>query len=154
MVATPTKNAAIASWGRENWTNVLCLSRLVLVPSAPKNAATFLMMRSIRRLSSRWTHLVTYADTMMQHTGHICVAAGWEYRGLTPPEPAYRVNGVLRSRKSGPRTYSHEEMLARGAEYIGDFGKHKYGHVEAKWPAGDLRQAQQTPHGSPQLDRP
>jgi hypothetical protein len=105
---------------------VLSLSRLAVAPGIPKNAATFLLMRSVRRLSPSWRVLVTYADTWREHTGHIYRVAGWDYRGLTRPERTYTKNGVMVARKAGPRTRTHGEMLGLGAECVGSFAKHRF----------------------------
>lgn len=106
--------------------SVLSLSRLVILPDAPKNSATFLLARSERLLSPAWEVLLTYADTWQGHTGTIYRASGWKHLGLTKPEPIYQIDGRMVSRKAGPRTRSHAEMLAMGAVYIGKFPRHKF----------------------------
>lgn len=123
----PTKDTAAAWWS--DWQAVLTLSRLVLAPDVPKNAATFLLMRSIRLLDPRWRCLLTYADTWREHTGHIYRAAGWEYLGLTDPRPTYVINGRMAATKHGLTTWTHAEMLARGAECVGSFAKHRYRYI-------------------------
>ena len=57
----PTRSAAAAWWLDPD--EVLVLSRLVIIPGTPKNAATFLLMRSVKMLDPRWKCLLTYADT-------------------------------------------------------------------------------------------
>lgn len=59
----PIKQAAVAC-SREEWRTVLQLSRTVLVPEAPKNAASFLIGRSIRliRRDRRYHYLLSFAD--------------------------------------------------------------------------------------------
>lgn len=106
--------------------NVLSLSRLVLVPGTPKNAATFMLSRSARLISSRWLCLVTYADTWKGHTGRIYKAAGWEELGLTKPEAIYTINGRQVARKCGPKTRTHAEMIALGAVFEGRFPRYKF----------------------------
>jgi hypothetical protein len=123
----PTKTAAAAWW--HDWQQVLTLSRLAIAPCVPKNAATFLLMRSVRMLPTAWPCLLTYADTWQGHTGHIYKAAGWEYLGLTEPERVYVKDGVMIARKAGPHTRTHAEMLALGAECIGAFPKHRYRYI-------------------------
>lgn len=120
----PTRDAAKALWPEPD--AVLSLSRLAIAPDVPKNAATFLLMASVKRLDPRWVCLVTYADTAQGHTGGIYRAAGWEYMGLTKPERLYVKDGVMISRKCGPKTRTHAEMLAIGAECKGAFRKHKF----------------------------
>jgi hypothetical protein len=125
----PTKSAAVATHP-ENWTGVLALSRMAIVPDVPKNAATFLLARSVRLIDrSRWPCLVTYADEWQGHSGGIYRAAGWQYVGLTKPERTYVKDGRMVARKAGPRTRTHTEMLALGASCIGSFRKHKFINV-------------------------
>jgi hypothetical protein len=121
----PIRGAAISIW-RDNPTAVLSLSRLVVVPGTPKNAATFLLARSQNMLSVQWQCLLTYADTWRGHTGTIYRAAGWEYLGLTKPTKIYVKDERLISRKSGPTNRSHNDMLSLGATCLGSFPKHRY----------------------------
>ncbi|MCG8400020.1 MAG: aspartyl-phosphate phosphatase Spo0E family protein [Firmicutes bacterium] len=125
----PTREAGGAVWCNPD--EVLALSRLVLVPEAPRNAATFLLMRSVRMLDQRWRCLLTYADTWRGHTGHIYRAAGWEYLGLTQPKAIFTVDGRLTAIKAGPRTRTHAEMHAMGAKLVGRFPKHRFRYVRA-----------------------
>lgn len=124
----PTRSAAEASWPGGDWRRVLALSRLVIEAKVPANAASFLIGRSIRliRASGAWDFLVTYADEWQGHTGAIYRATNWEYQGLTKPHRTYTRDGVLISRKAGPKTRTHAEMLALGAECVGSFAKHKF----------------------------
>ena len=128
----PTKGAALATFP-EDWQAVLSLSRLAIEPSVPTNGASFFLSRSEKliRLDPRWRCLVTYADEWQGHTGAIYLAAGWEYMGLTKPERTYVRDGVLVARKAGPKTRTHAEMLALGAECVGSFAKHKFRKVLA-----------------------
>lgn len=125
----PIKSAALATFP-PNWKGVLCLSRLVVLPEAPRNACSFLLAGS-RKLIDRalWPCLLTYADEWQGHTGAIYKADNWEYLGKTKPSPCYVLNGRLISRKAGPKTRSHIEMLALGAAFLGSFAKHKYRRV-------------------------
>lgn len=136
----PTRNCAASWW--ENPNEVLSLSRLALLPETPKNAATFLLMNSVKLLDVRWRCLVTYADTMQGHTGHIYRAAGWEYCGLTKPEKRYQINGRLVSRKCAAVTRSHAAMLELGAEYLGDFAMHRFRLIRR---TARIKQAQMQP---------
>lgn len=131
----PTRTAAQAWWPQPE--EVLVLSRLVLEPSVPKNGATFLLSRSVKKIDSRWKCLLTYADTWRGHTGHIYRAAGWEYLGLTKPERTYVVNGRMIARKAGPHTRTHVEMLDLGAEMIGAFQKHRFRLIRKDFPRSD-----------------
>jgi hypothetical protein len=122
----PTKSAGLATYP-ENPQGVLALSRLAIVPDMPTNAASFLIGASIRLIDrDRWPCLVTYADLWRGHTGAIYKATNWVYRGLTKPQPVYILDGRLVSRKAGPKTRTHEEMLRLGAEFLGLFPKHKF----------------------------
>lgn len=124
----PTRTAANATWP-EDWKAVLALSRLVIVPNTPKNAATFLLARSVKMLADCWRCCVTYADTWRGHTGGIYRAAGWEYVGMTKPERVYVIDGRMTARKAGGKTRTHAEMVALGAECVGAFPRHKFRFV-------------------------
>ena len=122
----PTKGAALASYP-ENWKGVLALSRLVVAPGVPKNAATFLLARSVKLIDKdRWPCLVTYADEWRGHTGGIYRASNWVYLGKTKPERTYVLNDRMISRKAGPKTRTHDQMINMGAVMVGSFSKHKY----------------------------
>lgn len=128
----PTRTAATATWPR-NWKGVLSLSRFVIHPDVPTNGASFLLAASARLIAkdSRWECLVTYADEWQNHGGAIYLAAGWEFVGMTKPERVYVKDGAMIARKAGPRTRTHAEMLALGAECIGAFPKRKFRKVLA-----------------------
>lgn len=98
----PTRGAAASFW--KDPEEVLCLSRLVILPGTPKNAATFLLMNSVKRIDPAWRCLITYADTWRGHTGEIYRVAGWEEYGLTKPERTYTIDGRMVARKAGPHT--------------------------------------------------
>lgn len=124
----PIKAAALASWPK-NWQGVLSLTRLVLIPEAPTNAATFLLMKSVGQIrnDARWECLVTYADTWQNHTGMIYKAANWDYQGLTTPEMIWTDDqGRMVQRKRGPKTLTRGDMLDRGYVPQGRFAKHKF----------------------------
>lgn len=122
----PTKSAALATYP-DNWKGVLCLSRLVIKPDAPKNAATFLLSHS-RKLIDRnlWPCLVTYADEWRGHKGTIYLADNWRYIGKTKPERTYVKDGRMVARKAGPHTRTHAEMIALGCEMVGSYSKNKF----------------------------
>lgn len=147
----PTKPAARATWPAD-WTKVLALSRLVITPGVPKNAATFLLMRSVRMIRERadpWRCLVTYADTWRGHTGHIYKAAGWEELGLTDPEEVWvDARGRMVARKAGPTTRTRAEMIALGYESKGRHPKWKFRLVlPPPRPRRDLFTAPRPPGG-------
>jgi hypothetical protein len=128
----PTKSAALATYP-QNWQGVLCLSRLVIKPDVPKNAATFLLSQS-RKLIDRnlWPCLVTYADEWQGHKGTIYLADNWTFVGKTKPERVYVKNGRMVARKAGPHTRTHSEMIALGCELMGSFPKNKYMRLATK----------------------
>ncbi len=126
----PTKSAALATFP-EDWNGVLCLSRLVCVPGLLINACSFLLRHSMRFLDrGRWPCLVTYADEWRGHAGTIYKASGWTETGWTKPERRYVKNGRLVSRKAGPHTRTHAEMLALGCVCMGSFRARRFIHVE------------------------
>lgn len=123
----PTR--AAAETVDEDWRRVLALSRLVIEPDVPGNAASFLLGRSVRIIEAdgRFRTLVTYADTLMGHTGAIYRAANWDYVGMTSPEPVYLdAGGRMVARKAGPNTRTHDEMLRLGCRRVVSPGKHKF----------------------------
>ncbi len=125
----PTKSAALANYPK-NWKAVLVLSRLVVDPGVPKNAASFLIMQSVKliRLDLRWEYLLTYADEWQKHSGAIYKATNWTPLGKTTPEATWiDVNGRMVARKAGPRTRTKAEMLALGHKMIGRFSRHRFG---------------------------
>lgn len=126
----PTKSSALATYP-PNWQGVLSLSRLVIAPGAPKNACTFLLARSMKRIDrTRWPCLVTYADEWQGHTGTIYRAANWTDAGMTQPEATFVVAGRMVSRKAGPKTRTRKEMEFIGATMVGKFAKHKFVHIK------------------------
>ncbi|MCK4823304.1 hypothetical protein KA005_46560, partial [bacterium] len=125
----PTKSCAEASY-EGDWRKVLVLSRFVILPSVPKNAASFLLSKSIRliQVSGNWECLLTYADTYMDHIGTIYKATNWKYLGKTKPQPVWIIpeNGRMIAKKAGGHTRTKDEMLKLGYKLAGFFPKHKY----------------------------
>jgi hypothetical protein len=112
----------------DNHRNVLALSRFCLVEGRPENAGSFLISRSIKMLDARWSQLLTYADTALNHNGGLYRAANWNYDGLTGKNPIYwdPVNNCMVSRKKGPKSYNKQEMLDMGYEFKGRHAKHRF----------------------------
>lgn len=83
---TPTKAAALANHP-SNWQAVLALTRLVVIPGEPTNAASFLIAKSIDLIKRdhRWNLLLTFADTEQGHSGAIYRATNWTPAGQTKP---------------------------------------------------------------------
>lgn len=126
----PTKTAARATYP-ENWQGVLCLSRLVILPAVPKNAATFLLASSRKKIDRRrWPCLVTYADEWRGHKGTIYLADNWQFVGKTKPEAVWVRGDRMVARKHGPHTRTKAEMIAMGCEMVGRFPKNKFMRVD------------------------
>ena len=101
----------------ERHREVLALSRLVIAPGEPKNAAGMLLGGSARlvRDDPRWALLVTYADTAEGHRGTIYRATNWVEAGQTEARPRWRdpATGRIVAQKA-EKTRTNAEMLARG----------------------------------------
>jgi hypothetical protein len=119
-----------AKWAYpKNPKGVLALSRLVIVPGVPKNACTFLLAGSMKRIDRCvWPCLLTYADTWQNHTGGIYLAANWKYRGLTIPTEVWTRGGKVVSKKS-TINFTTKQMLESGCKLEGKFPKHRYVHI-------------------------
>jgi hypothetical protein len=125
----PTKSAALANYP-SNWKAVLVLSRLVVHPDVPQNAASFLIMQSVKliRQDRRWEYLLTYADEWQKHSGAIYKATNWISLGKTKPEATWiDSDGRMVARKAGPHTRTKSEMLALGHNMIGRYSRHRFG---------------------------
>lgn len=111
----PTRRAAEAVAG-DRWKGVLSLSRLVCEPGAPRNAASFLLSRSMRLIDrDRWPVLLTYADTRHGHTGAIYKAAGWRLDAETNAGSYFvSATGVQVGRKRGKRNLRAADLRAAG----------------------------------------
>ena len=125
----PTKNAAMANYPK-NWKAVLVLSRLVVDPGIPKNAASFLIMQSVALIKKdpRWEYLLSYADEWQNHLGIIYRATNWDYLGKTKPETTWvNTTGRMVARKAGGHTRKKEEMLSLGYKIVGRYAKYRFG---------------------------
>jgi len=110
----PTKPAAVSV--DDEWRRVLALSRLVVMPDVPTNAASFLMARSINliRRDGRYRTLVTYADEGQGHTGAIYRATNWDDVGYGPTSHPGWIDGDGRRvavKAKVNRTYAEMEAL-------------------------------------------
>lgn len=111
-----------------DWRRVLSLSRLVILPDEPQNAASLLIGASIRmiRKSGRWAALVTFADESQQHTGAIYKATNWTDCGRTKPAPRWvDANGKQVSVLS-TKSRTKAQMLALGYRIEGRYSKRKF----------------------------
>lgn len=110
----PTRRAAEAVAG-DGWQGVLSLSRLAVAPELPRNAATFLLARSMRLLDrERWPVLLTYADTHHGHTGAIYKATGWQLDAVTNAGSYFVKDGRQVGRKRGSRNISAARLRSEG----------------------------------------
>lgn len=121
MWQPPTYGAALSAFP-VNPSSVCSLSRFCLRDDRPSNAGSFLISKSIKMLEtkrgSKYDMLITYADMACGHEGIIYKASNWLYNGLTRPRWVYWIEEegkmVMRSRKRGPKTYTHQEMIDLG----------------------------------------
>lgn len=125
----PPTRVAAESVNREEWKRVLSLTRLVILPDEPVNAASFLIGRSIRliRAEKRFVSLVTYADESQGHTGSIYRATNWTYVGRTGPYPRWvdpKTGRQVACKATKNRTKA--QMLALGYRRDGSYHKHKF----------------------------
>lgn len=111
-----------------HWQGVLCLSRLVVLPEEPTNAASHLMGRSMRLIKQdgRWHHLVTYADERQGHVGTIYRATNWDYLGSRKGDPIYLDDQDRQVARKATRSRTHAQMMALGYRNVGRSTKHKY----------------------------
>ena len=125
----PTKVAAQAVAG-DDWRGALSLSRLVVAPGLPTNAASFLLGRSMRLVDrERWPVLVTYADTRHGHTGAIYLATNWRKDAVTKAGPLWLgPNGEQRGTKRGRRNLTRQEMEEAGFTYHPPLPKIRFVH--------------------------
>jgi hypothetical protein len=95
---------------------VLVLSRLVVAPGEPQNAAGMLLGHSTREVvaAKRWALLATYADEAQGHQGTIYRATGWTFDGFTVPTRTWWLNGRQVSAFAA-RPRSIPEMTSLGA---------------------------------------
>tara|TARA_R110001592_G_C12907493_1_gene727279 strand:- start:113 stop:781 length:669 start_codon:yes stop_codon:yes gene_type:complete len=113
---------------KDNPQSVLSLTRFCLVEERPENAGSFLISKSIKMLDKKWMHLLTYADTALNHDGGLYRASNWNYDGLTGLNGIWRdpnTNQMI-SRKSGKKTRSMTTMRKLGYIYEGEYRKHKF----------------------------
>lgn len=124
----PPTRVACESVNKSEWKRVLSLTRLVCLPDAPKNAASFLMGRSIEliRKDGRFVSLVTYADEGQNHTGAIYRATNWSYEGKTGPYPQWRGADGRQVACKATKNRTKSEMMALGHVRVGSFFKHKF----------------------------
>lgn len=108
---------------------VLVLSRLVVVPGEPQNAAGLLLGASTRLVlaDSRWALLVTYADAGEGHTGTIYRATGWTPDGWSQLRARW-FDPATGARVATKATHNrtHAEMTALGYVRLEDSRKARF----------------------------
>jgi len=103
--------------GEEYRTKIIELNRLCINERAPKNAASFLVGRSLRKLKD-WA-VVSYADGAMGHVGYIYQATNFLYCGAAKShDKEYWIDGqwvhakVLTNRGiTAPSVYAKENNI-------------------------------------------
>ena len=107
---------------------MLSLTRMVILPEVPPNAASFLLARSVDLIKKdgRFVSLVTYADESQGHKGGVYKASGWEYVGRTGPYPRWLAPDGRQVAPKATKNRTKAEMIALGYEKVGSFYKHKF----------------------------
>lgn len=115
----PTRRAAEKVAG-DSWQGVLSLSRLAVDPSLPRNAASFLLARSMRQIDrDRWPILLTFADRQQGHSGAIYLATGWQLAGESTTGSYFITpDGQQVGRKRGKRNISAAELIDQGCREV------------------------------------
>lgn len=130
----PPTRVAAESVNKAEWRRVLSLSRLCVRGDVPRNGASFLMAKSIRRIRAegRFASLVTYADEFMGHSGAIYRATNWSFIGSGSKQPRWEDSDGRQVAKKATRTRTNAEMRALGHRLVGAYRKHKFVmHLEA-----------------------
>ena len=124
----PPTRVACESVNKQQWQKVLSLTRMVMVPSAPKNSASFLLARSIKiiRKEKRFVSLVTYADESQGHFGGVYRASNWNYVGRTGPYPRWLDANGKQTAPKATKNRTKAMMESLGCVKQGSFYKHKY----------------------------
>jgi len=108
---------------------VIALTRLVVAPGQPQNAASILVGAALRKIKrdKRWQAVVTFADSSAGHTGRVYLALNAEPVGFTEPE-VYWVDPESKARVSRKATKSRTvaEMKALGLQKEKSQGKYRY----------------------------
>ena len=124
----PPTRVACESVNKQQWKKVLSLTRMVMVPSAPKSSVSFLLSRSVKiiKQEKRFVSLVTYADESQGHTGECYKVSGWTYIGRTGPYPRWLDKDGKQVAPKATTNRTKAMMEALGHVKQGSFYKHKY----------------------------
>ena len=125
----PAPKLSVDKYNPGGYKTTLILSRMVIHPDVPSNAASFLLSASVKEIAKegRYTYLMTYADTWKGHTGAVYKAANWDYEGMSKPTPIWLdQDGILVSAYRSGRIQSRQAMLSKGYRLLGCYPKHIY----------------------------
>lgn len=124
----PPTRVACESVDKAQWKKVLSLTRMAVLPRAPKNACSFLLARSTRMIfkDRRFVTLVTYADESQGHTGGVYRSAGWEYVGRTGSYPRWLDQSGKQVAPKSTTNRTKAQMEALGHVKVGAFHKPKF----------------------------
>lgn len=124
----PPTRAACESVNKAQWKKVLSLTRMAVLPGAPKNACSFMLAASVKmiRKEGRFVSLVTYADESQGHSGGVYKASGWEYVGRTGPYPRWLAADGRQVSSKANVNRTKAQMEALGYVKVGSYYKHKY----------------------------
>lgn len=107
---------------------VVSLSRLVVIPGEPQNVASMLVAYALRafRKSKKYRAVVTFADTAEGHTGQVYRAMNAEYLGKTKPEPYWVDAENTRVSRKATQSRTVSQMRSLGYERKVSPGKHRF----------------------------
>lgn len=125
----PTMPAAESFFGKERWSWVTHMGRLVCAEDAPKNSESKLIAGSMKLLKKDYPVMravVTYAAASEGHIGYVYQATNALYLGTTQRKHFYiDERGQRRAPKQG-KNLSMDKALARGWSVHHDSPKHRY----------------------------
>lgn len=120
--------------GEDEMHNVYELNRLWIHPDVPKNAASYLVSRTLRQLDKEI--VVSFADTSVGHVGYVYQASNFLYCGLSAKFKDPKVKGMEHMHHA---TYAHGMTMAQVRETYGEENvyyverprKHRYVYFNA-----------------------
>lgn len=120
--------------GEDEMHNVYELNRLWIHPDVPKNAASYLVSRTLRQLDKEI--VVSFADTSVGHVGYVYQASNFLYCGLSAKFKDPKVRGMEHMHHA---TYAHGMTMAQVRETYGEENvyyverprKHRYVYFNA-----------------------
>jgi len=104
--------------------DLLELNRLVSIENLPKNALSYFVSHSLKKLSSPLA-VIAYADKGKGHHGYIYQATNWVYTGLaegTKNRPIY----IMKSGQEKHRRHAKDINMDNVKEIKRTEGKHRY----------------------------